>query len=203
MNNLFLIPINYSNGLQIEILDLISFIAILSGILVVTNKNPIISVLFLIGLFLSISAYLLLIGLNFIGFAYLLVYIGAISILFLFILMLINIRISELISNSKNSIPLALFIGIITYFIFYQVLYTNTQHSAEYPLGNNINKVNYVSSNTWEGNIIENIDIASIGNVLYTNYSLWLIIASLILLLAMIGAIAITTTPKYLDDKKK
>jgi NADH-ubiquinone oxidoreductase chain 6 len=148
MNNLFLIPINYSNGLQIEILDLISFIAILSGILVVTNKNPIISVLFLIGLFLSISAYLLLIGLNFIGFAYLLVYIGAISILFLFILMLINIRISELISNSKNSIPLALFIGIITYFIFYQVLYTNTQHSAEYPLGNNINKVNYVSSNT-------------------------------------------------------
>lgn len=202
MNNLFLISVNYSNGLQIEILDLISFIAILSGILVVTNKNPIISVLFLIGLFLSISAYLLLIGLNFIGFAYLLVYIGAISILFLFILMLINIRISELISNSKNSIPLALFIGIVTYFIFYQILYINTQHNTDYPLGSNINKVNYVSSNTWEGNIIENIDIASIGNILYTNYSLWLIIASLILLLAMIGAIAITTTPKYLDDSK-
>jgi NADH-ubiquinone oxidoreductase chain 6 len=78
----------------------------------------IVSVLFLIGLFLCISAYLILTGLNFIGLSYLLVYIGAVSILFLFILMLINVRISELLIDSINSIPLAILVGsFFNYFV--------------------------------------------------------------------------------------
>jgi len=108
----------------------------------------IISVLFLIGLFLNISGYLLILGINFIGFSYLLVYIGAVSILFLFILMLINIRISELTSNNKNSISLAIFIGILVYSILYKVLYYNTQNNIYSHFNNNINKVNYVTSNS-------------------------------------------------------
>jgi NADH-ubiquinone oxidoreductase chain 6 len=99
-------------------LDLVYVIAILLGTLVIISKNPIISVLFLIGLFLSISCYLILTGLNFIGLSYLLVYIGAVSILFLFILMLINVRISELLIDSINSIPLAILIGsFFNYFV--------------------------------------------------------------------------------------
>jgi NADH-ubiquinone oxidoreductase chain 6 len=91
-------------------LDIIYIIAILIGTFVIISKNPVISVLFLIGLFLNISSYLILIGLNFIGLSYLLVYIGAVSILFLFILMLINVRISELSIDSLNSIPLAILV---------------------------------------------------------------------------------------------
>jgi NADH-ubiquinone oxidoreductase chain 6 len=99
-------------------LDIIYVIAILLGTLVIISKNPIISVLFLIGLFLSISCYLILTGLNFIGLSYLLVYIGAVSILFLFILMLINVRVSELSIDSLNSIPLAILVGIFfNYFV--------------------------------------------------------------------------------------
>src|SRR5919205_3767205 len=99
-------------------LVLLSVIAIFLGISVIISKNPIISVLFLIGLFLSISCYLILTGLNFIGLAYLLVYIGAVSILFLFILMLINVRISELLTDSINSIPLAILLGsFFNYFV--------------------------------------------------------------------------------------
>lgn len=64
----------------------------------------VVSVLFLIGLFGNVASYLILIGLGFMGLAYLVVYLGAISILFLFILMLINIRISELQSNTRNTI---------------------------------------------------------------------------------------------------
>jgi NADH-ubiquinone oxidoreductase chain 6 len=96
------------NGYNAINLDLLYIIAILLGILVIISKNPIVSVLFLIGLFLTISAYLILTGLNFIGLSYLLVYIGAVSILFLFVLMLINIRISELFIDSANSIPVVL-----------------------------------------------------------------------------------------------
>jgi NADH-ubiquinone oxidoreductase chain 6 len=103
-------------------LFVIYVIAILFGILVVISKNPIISVLFLIGLFLSISCYLILIGLTFIGLAYLLVYIGAVSILFLFILMLINVRISELLTDNVNSIPLAILLGSLVDFCINNVL---------------------------------------------------------------------------------
>src|SRR3954467_12690242 len=118
MNSLFVLSESFTNGYKVEILDVISLISILCGILVIISKNPIISVLFLIGLFLSISCYLILTGLNFIGLSYLLVYIGAVSILFLFILMLINVRISELLIDSINSIPLAILIGsFFNYFV--------------------------------------------------------------------------------------
>src|SRR5271155_2580646 len=115
MNSIFVLNETFTNGYRAEILDFISLIAILCGILVIISKNPIISVLFLIGLFLSISSYLIILGLNFIGLSYLLVYVGAVSILFLFILMLINVRISELLSNTSNSIPLAIIIVISFY----------------------------------------------------------------------------------------
>jgi NADH-ubiquinone oxidoreductase chain 6 len=98
---------------------MISIFAVFCAISVIINKNPIISVLFLIGLFASISCYLIMLGLSFIGLSYLIVYIGAVSILFLFILMLINIRISELQSDTNNSIPLTIIIGIsLSYFLF-------------------------------------------------------------------------------------
>jgi NADH-ubiquinone oxidoreductase chain 6 len=100
MNQLFAIYDILSNGYTIEYLDILSVIALLFGIAVIVNKNPIASLLSLIGLFASISVYLILSGLTFIGFSYLIVYIGAVSILFLFILMLINIRTSELQSNN-------------------------------------------------------------------------------------------------------
>jgi|SRR2546421_12613269 len=100
------------NGYKDIFLDFLYVIAIICGILVIISKNPIVSVLFLIGLFLSISCYLIMLGLNFIGLSYLLVYIGAVSILFLFILMLINVRISELLTDTSNSIPLAIILGI-------------------------------------------------------------------------------------------
>jgi NADH-ubiquinone oxidoreductase chain 6 len=112
MYNLDLLSETYTSGLRVEFLDIISLLAIISGALVITSKNPIVSVLFLIGLFFSIAGYLIMLGLSFIGFSYLLVYVGAVSILFLFILMLINVRISELLSNTNKSIPLAILIII-------------------------------------------------------------------------------------------
>jgi NADH-ubiquinone oxidoreductase chain 6 len=119
MNNLFLINETFTNGYISNILDIISILAVFCGISVIVNKNPIISVLFLIGLFASVSSYLIILGLSFIGLSYLIVYIGAVSILFLFILMLINIRISELQSNTSNSIPLTIIVGIsISYYLF-------------------------------------------------------------------------------------
>jgi NADH-ubiquinone oxidoreductase chain 6 len=117
-----LLSISDMTGHIVESLDALSIIAILFGIVVIIIKNPIGSLISLIGLFGAIAVYLILIGLTFIGFSYLIVYIGAVSILFLFILMLINVRSSELQSNNSNSIPLALFVSIFFNYALFQVL---------------------------------------------------------------------------------
>lgn len=122
INSLLLINETFTNGYRAEALDLISLASILSGFFVIISKNPIVSVLFLIGLFLSIACYLLVLGINFIGLSYLLVYVGAVSILFLFILMLINVRVSELLSDTSNSIPLALLIVVSFNYFVHQIL---------------------------------------------------------------------------------
>ena len=225
MNTLFVLNETFTNGYRVEVLDIISLVAILCGILVIISKNPIVSVLFLIGLFLSISSYLLILGLNFIGLSYLLVYVGAVSILFLFILMLINVRISELLSNTSNSIPLAIIITISFNYPVYQILPYSIAAFNSYTvdLNNTLNdiwyinysdylnkffrlngvygeldngEISFVSSKIWDGNLSETSHITSIGNIMYTSYSIWLIITSIILLLAMVGAIVITIKQK-------
>src|ERR1051326_190408 len=118
MFTLYTLNESFTNGYKDIFIDIIAVIAVISGISVIISKNPIVSILFLIGLFLSVSSYLILLGMNFIGLSYLLVYIGAVSILFLFILMLINVRISELLIDSINSIPLAILVGsFFNYFV--------------------------------------------------------------------------------------
>src|ERR1700712_3298967 len=138
MYNLFLLNESVTSGSNYVVLDFISLASILCGILVIISKNPIVSVLFLIGLFLSISSYLIILGINFIGLSYLLVYVGAVSILFLFILMLINVRISELLSNTNKSIPLAILIIISIISIINPILPYNIYSFNSYILDNNV-----------------------------------------------------------------
>ena len=210
MFNLYNLNEIITNSLNYNFLNIISAVAILCGILVIISKNPIVSVLFLIGLFVSIAGYLMMLGINFIGLSYLLVYVGAVSILFLFILMLINVRISELVGNSSNSVPLAMMIGIffyITQVLPYKVVvetgirdfYLVTKGSASNYIGHIVNnfyssdsQLFFVSSHSWDGRLAETSHITSIGNIIYTNYPLWLILTSIILLLAMVGSILIT-----------
>lgn len=220
MNNLYLINEIYTNGYTFSILDILSIFAIFCAISVIVNKNPIISVLFLIGLFASISSYLIVLGLSFIGLSYLIVYIGAVSILFLFILMLINIRVSELQSNTNNNIPLIIIMGIsLSYSLFqllpYNIAILNNFNSninfnykdinIDYKEQENLNfivntnKDNdlfFVTSQIWDANLAESNHITTIGNIMYTNYNIWLILASFILLLAMVGSIVITIKQK-------
>ncbi len=229
MTNLYFFHETFTNGINYSSLTIISAVAVLCGVLVITSKNPIVSVLYLIGLFFSIAMYLMMLGIHFIGLSYLLVYVGAVSILFLFILMLINVRISELVTDNSNGIPLAVMIGIFFSLTLYQLfptafrashkLFSENMTSA---YNNDINlykasldwnttentNMTYMFSmfkethfgsdlylattSSWDGALSEFSHITTIGNVIYTVYPIWLIITSLILLLAMVGAIVIT-----------
>ena len=218
MNSLYLISDIKTNGFLVEILDILSLICILFGIYTIISKNPVVSVLFLIGLFSTISCYLILIGLSFIGISYLLVYVGAISILFIFILMLINIRISELLSDTNNYLPLAMLsvipfvyilgqnisfnsiqFGFINYFYnsFSEKLYNikQVQNQYFYNILDYKQQIIYASVNNWNAVLTDVTNITSIGNIMYSAYSIWLLMVSIILLLAMIGSIVITINP--------
>ena len=195
---------NLLDNFNLEFIASITLVtSILCGIFVIISKNPIISVLFLIGLFSSIAVYLIILGISFIGLSYLLVYVGAVSILFLFILMLINIRVSELTSETSRSIPLALFISIAFNYSIIQLLpysiykikgfsITNIYNDYKNEMLINIKEMYFMTISNWDNNITESSDITSIGNIIYTSHSVWLILASTILLLAMVGAIVIT-----------
>jgi NADH-ubiquinone oxidoreductase chain 6 len=138
---------NFFNGFHVVFLYIITSISILSGILIVITKNPIVSVLYLILLFSHLSCYLIFIGIVFIGLSYLLVYVGAVSILFLFILMLINIRVSELIGDTNNNIPLAI-IAILSIFIPISSILPSYENKADnFEIINKETQISYVSSN--------------------------------------------------------
>lgn len=220
MYNIFLLNDYITNGFRIEFVDIIYLISILFGVFTIVSRNPIVSVLFLIGLFVNIAGLLILVGYNYIGLSYILVYVGAVSILFLFILMLINIRISELLSETNNDIPLAVLTVLLFYNIVEQVLpsdltdktiisyLSNSLHDIYFIIIDRYDAVllmleymwrqdiAYASSKSWDSSLVEFTHITGIGNIMYTSYSLWLIISSVILLLGMVGAIVITIKQK-------
>jgi len=98
------------------LLDLLAIGSVLSGILVITSRNPVISVLFLIAVFVNVACYLIVLGINFIGLTYIIIYVGGIAILFLFVLMMLNTKLAELqqigVEQSRH-IPLGFLIGIL------------------------------------------------------------------------------------------
>lgn len=213
---------SYTSGLNSEILNIISLVSVLFGIYVIISKNPIISVLFLVGLFFNISVYLILIGLHFLGLSYLIVYVGAISVLFIFIVMLINVRISELLTENNNSLLLAILTvlcfnysisanlsySVSLYDIINSSLTYNLSHiydilSSGISRSNNdvitslayllsLFNIGEVDSRSWDTIMITSTHISSVGNILHTNLFVLFIITSLILTLAIIGAIIIT-----------
>ena len=107
------------------LLDLLAFGAVLSGILVITAKNPVISVLFLISVFINVAGYLVLLGVAYLGLAYLIIYVGAIAILFLFVIMMLNLRLVELIDTGQEytqNLPLGAIIGSLFFFELLSIL---------------------------------------------------------------------------------
>jgi NADH-ubiquinone oxidoreductase chain 6 len=203
------------------LLDLLAFGSVLSGILVITSRNPIISVLFLIAVFVNVSCYLILLGINFIGLTYLIIYVGAIAILFLFVVMMMNIKLVELTEvNNKgeytNTLPLGAIVGsLFLYELAFQPVPTSVSgiSSTVYNLFDEINLLSVNTSfkgtafnsagieaytsfnNLWDNAFTSFQQLESVGSSLYTVHMMFLIIASMILLLAMIGPIVLTHKP--------
>jgi NADH-ubiquinone oxidoreductase chain 6 len=206
-------------------LDLLAFGSLLSGVLVITSKNPVIAVIFLISVFVNAAGYLILLGIGFLGISYIIVYVGAIAVLFLFVIMMINIKLTDILetgSQYTKNLPLALSIGsLFIYEIFTVIPFTNNNvsslsyllemltnlnglllNSDTYSFPSAITTVfNVFNPNFADTSITSFLQVESIGHNLYTYGAVLLIISSLILLLAMIAPILISTP--FLKDKLK
>lgn len=161
---------------------LFSSLAIISSIMVVTLTNAVHSVLFLIIVFCNVASLLLIIGTEFFSFMFLIVYVGAIAVLFLFVVMMLNIKTNPIKINNFSILPIGL---IIFALISTQIL--NTLDN-QFVFLKNI----YLTYIPWlkENNYLTNVE--TIGLYLYTKFSLLFVFCGLILLVAMIGAIVLT-----------
>jgi NADH-ubiquinone oxidoreductase chain 6 len=115
--------------------------------------------------------------------------------------MLINIRISELVTETRNSVPLVIIVTLI-YENAYDIIFSENYLNNSL-MNFNGNLFNYITYYNWENNLTEFTHIMAIGNIMYTSYSILLILISLILLLSMVGAIIITIKQKTVISEQK
>jgi NADH-quinone oxidoreductase subunit J len=164
---------------------LFSSIAILSGLMVIRAENPVHSVLFLILTFFNVSGLLLLLKVEFLAMVFLVVYVGAIAVLFLFVVMMLNIKLGR----DNNDLFKYLPIGAIVGFIFLMEIFLITR--KDYVALATVD-FSSTSSIEWESmfNSLTNVEV--LGQLMYTYYFFFFIIAGFILLVAMIGAIILT-----------
>lgn len=170
-----------------------SLFALTSSLMVITLKNAVHSVLFLILVFCNVAGLLLLLGAEFLSFMLLIVYVGAIAVLFLFVVMMLNVKIDKLDLNPISLIPL----GLI---IFGSLFYQFNLIIKEFYIYKSVYQQPILVSWLAEENLLPNIKV--IGGVLYTNYSLLFLLSSLILLVAMVGVIVLTMHQRT-DVKKQ
>ena len=201
-------------------IDLLAFGTLFSSILVITSKNPVIAVTFLIAVFVNAAGYLILKGIGFIGISYIIVYVGAITVLFLFVIMMINIKLTDILetgSQYTKNLPLALAIGsVFLYEIFNIMPFSLNNVSAISALLNILTNSNLFILNSdisalssvdtapllaLDPNISDTtftnfLQIQAIGQGLYTYGAVWLILSSIMLLLAMVAPIFISRITK-------
>ena|ERR1700748_320518 len=122
------------------LIELLIIGAISSAILVIISKNPVISVIFLISLVLNSALFLMVKGMPFLGISYILIYLGAIIVLFLFVIMMINIKLTDILETGyqyTKNIPLALTVSGLFLYEFFNVL-PSYLNSPALPIDNSI-----------------------------------------------------------------
>ena len=158
-----------------------SSVILLSALMVISARNPVHSVLFLILAFLNAAGLFVILHAEFLAMILIIVYVGAVAVLFLFVVMMLDIKTTIEKSNILQYMPIGLFIGFVFIAELVIVLInTKLELSNMQILSNPLNKFAELSNTK------------AIGSVLYTDYILHFQLAGVILLIAMIGSIVLT-----------
>jgi len=173
-------------------------VAVISGILVVANRNPVYSVLFLILTFFNAAGLFVLLGAEFIAMLLVIVYVGAVAVLFLFVVMMLDIDFAELRAGFVRNFPLGLAIAVV---LLAELVFGIGAYQA--------GSIELAPAAATQMSPMDTSNIAAIGQLLYGKYLFLFESAGIILLVAMIGAIVLThrdrkdTRPQNIDRQNR
>lgn len=183
------------------LLFIFSILLILSSLSIILVNNSIYSVLFLVLSFISSSGILFLLECEFISLLFLIIYVGAIAVLFLFVIMMLDVKILESPKDISKYFPFGFIFGVLFILEFLFIIlgtFTINLYKLD-SIGQFFNNF-YVN---WFNKVEVIPDIKVIGQVLYTHYIFQLLLTGLILLLAVIGAVVLTMTNLNVKSKKQ
>ena len=188
-------------NIEVLLFYILGSLALVSGGLVVSARNPMHSILFLVLVFCNSAGLLLLLETEFLAVLFLIVYVGAIAVLFLFVVMMLNVRITELKESILRYIPIG---GLVLIIFFLEILSVINGDLVPFFSATNLNLESQavllpmdLHIVNWSNNINPTTNIEAIGELLYTYYFYVFLVASLILLVAMIGAILLTMRKQF------
>ena len=169
-----------------------SSVLLISSLMIITVQSSVYSVVFLVLSFVSSAGLLFLIECEFFALLFIIVYVGAIAVLFLFVVMMLDVKTITTSRDSLKYFPFGIFVGILLLMQMTSII--SAQYEPSY--------VDFVMNNCyqdWYEKIDSLTEIEALGQVLYTHYVLQFLIAGLILTLAVIGAVVLTVN---LSEKK-
>ena len=171
-------------------------LVIISAIKVIVSKNPLHSVLFLVTSFLASSILLFLFENEFLALFFLIIYLGAIAILFLFVVMMLDIKYRDL-QTSRLYLPVGALVGITLLIEIYGAF------SKVFSNDTNMSTLEHNSYINWYDNLDALSDIYVLGQIFYTHYVLQILMAGLILYLAVIGVAFLTVKSAFAKGEKR
>lgn len=173
------------NGLEAAFFYLFAFIAVAAAFMVISARNPVHSVLYLILTFFNAAALFLLTGAEFLAMILLVVYVGAVAVLFLFVVMMLDVDFAELKAGALQYAPIGGLVGLI---LAAELIIVVGGYAINPQLAN--------QGALPTPDLTTRQNTAALGDILYTNYIFYFQIAGLVLLVAMIGAIVLTLRHK-------
>lgn len=166
-----------------------SYALVFSSIMVIIAQHPVFSLLFLVSCFIFSSFLLFLLECEFLAFLFIVVYVGAIAILFLFAIMMLESKLSNLSKNTVKYFPIGILFSIVLLLPILNVVNTFFVDSST------ISDSFYVNNyQNWYDLIDSTYDVNVYGQILYTYFALQLLIAGLILLVVLIGVVSLTNS---------
>jgi len=176
-----------------------SSILLFSALMVVIVQNTIYSVLFLVVSFISSAGLLFLLESDFISFLFIIVYVGAIAVLFLFVVMMLDVKTLNSKKNYLKYFPFASIIGIVL-LIEISMLILDVFDKNPYLRVGFFDQGSYIN---WFDKIDSIAENEAVGQVLYTDYVFQFLIAGNILLLSVIGSVVLTVNTRSTSNKKQ
>ena len=199
-----------------------SSFALVSGVMVIQARNPVHSVLFLILVFFNSAGLLLLLGLDFFALIFLVVYVGAIAVLFLFVVMMLSISLAEINEKRARYLPIGGALGFLFLLEIFLIIDNDLRHLtpsflllnlplSDSEISSSLDNSAFVASQQildlsmvqWSNLLSTSSNIEAIGMCIYTYFFFFFLLASIILLVAMIGAIVLTMSKEVSLKRQK